>query len=436
PRAGRAADAPPPPEGAGRRRRVLPVGPGGSAAEWLRAGFFFVLGGVLLLALAAFAWQVVRAVAGIAAPFVVGVVLALLLDPVVDRLQRQRGIPRAGAVALVFAVVLLVVALLAALIVPLLIDRIGYFTQHGPEYVRLLTGAINEYLRTHDRIGPIALPRSVDALAAQYSGAAEKYVRDSAGGALAWLTTQAGQALNTFVALLIAFYLMVDFDRLRARLLYLLPARARTPMARSVHDVRVIFAGFLGKLFLLCVLYGASLMTILLLLSLFHPALRQYALVLGFAGLLLYAVPYVGATSLVVGSFVLGWAAGGSPGFGAVCGGAALALNLLFDNVVYPRVVGGGVGLHPVLAIFALVLGGSVFGLPGMILAVPTAASIQRLLYLAFPKLTAPTPESFLRHTGVTPDEAAPVAEMPQGPVSSAEADLPRVETGPPLPGA
>ncbi len=75
--------------------------------------------------------------------------------------------------------------------------------------------------------------------------------------------------------------------------------------------------------------------------------------------------------------------------------------------------VGGGVGLHPVMSLFALVLGGTLFSIPGMLLSVPVAASIQVILFRLYPKLTTPTPAPFLRAQGVPPDkrESAKVRE-------------------------
>jgi hypothetical protein len=72
---------------------------------------------------------------------------------------------------------------------------------------------------------------------------------------------------------------------------------------------------------------------------------------------------------------------------------------------VTPRVVGGGVGLHPVMALFALVIGGELFQIWGMLLSVPIAASIQVILFRLYPKFTTPTPTPFLRAQGVPPDK-------------------------------
>src|SRR5260221_10934783 len=70
---------------------------------------------------------------------------------------------------------------------------------------------------------------------------------------------------------------------------------------------------------------------------------------------------------------------------------AIIAQNL-FDQIVYPRVVGASVGLHPVVSIFALMSGATLFGVWGMLIAVPVAASIQLVLVYSFPKLSKAPP--------------------------------------------
>jgi len=85
------------------------------------------------------------------------------------------------------------------------------------------------------------------------------------------------------------------------------------------------------------------------------------------------------------------------------------AMHVTFDYVITPRVVGGSVGLHPLVNVFALMCGATIFGVWGMLLAVPVAASIQMLLVYFFPKLaekpilaTLPTAS-----TTTPPDELA-----------------------------
>ena len=76
-----------------------------------------------------------------------------------------------------------------------------------------------------------------------------------------------------------------------------------------------------------------------------------------------------------------------------------LIAMLVFDQGITPRVLGKLVGLHPVVSLFALTVGGTVAGVAGMILAVPVAASIKVVLYALFPALTRPLPDE----TGAVP---------------------------------
>jgi predicted PurR-regulated permease PerM len=125
--------------------------------------------------------------------------------------------------------------------------------------------------------------------------------------------------------------------------------------------------------------------------SLFAPGIRSYALLVGVVAGVLYAVPYVGflGTALltltvgVIGHIPFTWV-------GAEIG-LLFTLNMVFDNVVTPRIVGGGIGLHPLLAMLALLLGASLFGLVGMLIGVPVAGSLQAILLKRFPRLSAPT---------------------------------------------
>jgi predicted PurR-regulated permease PerM len=74
--------------------------------------------------------------------------------------------------------------------------------------------------------------------------------------------------------------------------------------------------------------------------------------------------------------------------------GSCIVFNLFIDYGVSPRVLGKGVGLHPVLVIFALLAGAQVGGIFGMILAVPIIASLRVILIYIFPQLVAPLPET------------------------------------------
>lgn len=77
---------------------------------------------------------------------------------------------------------------------------------------------------------------------------------------------------------------------------------------------------------------------------------------------------------------ILALTSSGSPGFAIVLVGVFAAMHITFDYGLTPRIVGGSVGLHPLLNVFALMCGASLFGVWGMLLAVPVAASVQMVM--------------------------------------------------------
>ncbi len=376
--------------------------------DYIRAGFFLALGIVLLGVLALAARRFLETTLSVITPFAVGLALALLLDPLADK-WTQRGMGRTAAAGLVFGVFLLLLLGLGWLTVPLLIAQAGDLAQNGPTYISGLQDYVNHFLLTHHKIGPIKMPANFEQLTRQFSGQASDYLKQASGHVYDFLIGSATFVIEFILTLIIAFYFLVDIDRLRARLFYLAPEKWRGLMGHLGSDVGGVFSDYLRGLLIVCALYGLFTIGLLYGLSIFHHSLARYALLVGAAAGVLYAVPYLGALSTALVTFIVSFAAATVDGqsglaFGGIAIGATLLLNQVFDNVVTPRVVGGGVGLHPVLALFALVIGGELFHLPGMLLSVPIAGSVQVILFRLYPKLTQPTPAPFLRAQGVPLD--------------------------------
>ncbi len=375
----------------------------------VRAGFFFALGVILLVLLALAVRRFGEATLAVITPFALGLTLALLLDPLAARLMR-RGMKRTPAAGLVFGVFLLLIAGLGWLTIPALIAQAGDLAQNGPTYIAGLQDFAQKFLTTHHKIGPFTLPSSFDQLTQQFSGRASALVQGAGGKVVTFLLGSATVVIQMILTLIVAFYFLSDLDRLRARLFYLAPEKWRKMMGQIGGDVGGVFSDYLRGLLIVCALYGAFTIGLLYGLSLFHHPMARYALLVGAAAGVLYAVPYLGAFSTALITFLVAFAAATADhasglGFGGAALVATLLLNQVFDNVVTPRVVGGGVGLHPIMALFALVIGGELFGIWGMLLSVPIAGSIQAILFRLYPRLKTPTPPPFLRAQGVAPGE-------------------------------
>lgn len=354
------------------------------------------------------------AVITIATPFVAGAAIAMLIDPVVRRVQSWH-IRRTLSVFLVFGGFLVLTFGSAYITVPIMIAQASQLATTGPSNIKSLQVTVGDYLKNHrhKKVAGIRLPDTYGAALAKLSDTAGALLQKEAGNIVGMLVSLGAVVIQVVVTVIITFYLLIDYERLRARLLFLIPDQYRSHFQEVSADIGGVFAQYVRSMVLECLLYGITMIVLLACLSRVHPALRQSALLVGSLAGVLYAVPYLGPLTIGLLTFIVAFSAGGFK-FALVAVAGALVVNQVYDNIVTPRMIGGGVGLNPVVALFALAMGGELFGLWGLILSVPVAASIQLIMFRVFPKLGRATPDEFLVREGV--QRAEPVAaKLPAG---------------------
>ncbi len=285
----------------------------------------------------------------------------------------------------------------------------------------MLRGSIDKWLAGHRKIGPVTLPKDLDAVTAQYSDQISQSFQVSASRLTTVIASSLGGFINAILVPIIAIFILADIDKLRARTYMLLPDGVRKFAQTTVRDIEDVFGRYLRGLFIICSMFGGACMVFLFAVSFWLPGLRDYVLLLGVLAGVLYTVPYIGAIATVALTAIAALTTGGGPMGALVAAGGVLFLNQFFDYVVMPKVVGETSGIHPLMAMFALFLGGHLFGLWGLLLAVPIAASIQGVLFRLYPQLAAPTPIALLL------PERRPSEESEKDPAIRREVDPPTV---------
>jgi len=177
----------------------------------------------------------------------------------------------------------------------------------------------------------------------------------------------------------------------------LVPFRHRPVVQALALDINRAIAGFLRGQSLVCLFLGTWYGVGLTLVGL------NFGLLIGISAGVLSFIPYVGSlTALVLAcgvAIVQGWPSWHLLILSLVVVGTG---QFLEGNVLTPRLVGASVGLHPVWLIFALLAAGNLFGMTGLILAVPIAAALGVLLRFAFATYMASP-----YYQGSTQDETA-----------------------------
>jgi len=169
----------------------------------------------------------------------------------------------------------------------------------------------------------------------------------------------------------VAFYLLLDWDNMTAKIDEMLPRDHLPVVRRLASQVDKTLASFIRGQGTVCLILGTYYAISLMLAGL------NFGLVVGFIAGLVSFIPYIGA--LVGGVLAIGlalfqfWGDWVSIG---IIGGIFMVGQFLEGNILTPKLVGNSVGLHPVWLLFALSVFGSLFGFVGMLVAVPVAAMI------------------------------------------------------------
>lgn len=317
--------------------------------------------GLAAVALAVLLWGL----GDVILPFLVGGAIAYFLDPIADRLERM-GLSRVAATATIAILATLAFIIFGLAVIPTLIHQLSQLVATAPE----IATRLQSFLTT--QFPSLMEPGSVINETLASLGEAVK----ARGGELATAVLGSAMGVVNFVVFIVvvpvvAFYMLLDWDRMVAKIDGWLP-RDHAPTIRAIaRDIDRVLSGFVRGQISVCLILGTFYAVSLMLAGL------SFGMIAGAIAGGLTFIPYVGA--LVGGALAIGLALfqfwGDWVAIGIVVAIFA-AGQFLEGNIITPKLVGSSVGLHPLWLIFALSAFGTLFGFVGMLVAVPVAAMI------------------------------------------------------------
>ncbi|PPC74161.1 AI-2E family transporter [Pokkaliibacter plantistimulans] len=314
----------------------------------------------------------------ILAPFLAGMLLAYMADPIADRLE-AKGISRTGSVIIVFVGMTLLLILAVLLVLPSLGKQIETLTSLLPEGWAMLQQKVVPLIERWtgfdiDSTTAVKAKQAITGNLQQTTDVVAMLISQATKSSLSLVTWIANLALVPVVT----FYLLRDWDVMVARIRDYLPRNLEPKVSLWASECDDVLGAFVrGQLTVMAAL-GAIYAVGLALVGL------KLALLIGVLAGLASIVPYLG---VIVG-----------------LGMALIAAIMQFDTwlplvwvcvvfgigqmlegmVLTPNLVGDKIGLHPVVVIFAVLAGGQLFGFVGILLALPAAAVIRVLMVHLF----------------------------------------------------
>jgi len=310
-------------------------------------------------------------------PFVAGMVLAYLLDPVANRMERL-GMNRLLATLAIIACVVAALAILIVLTVPVIIRELSLFIEHVPLYVRrvhmLAADPDHPWLSKIVGEGLGETEHAIGELTTFASGSFDTILRSVWSG---------GRALISILSLgivapIVACYLLYDWNKMIATVDHWIPPAHRQTVRALACEVDKTISGFVRGQSSLCLVLAVYYAVALRLIGLEH------GLLIGTVAGLISFIPYLGSlsgliisTCIAIAQFWPNWTPIWLVPVVFVVG------QSLSDYVLAPYLVGRRVHLNPVWVMFALFAFGYLFGFVGLLIAVPAAAAIGVVMRFA-----------------------------------------------------
>lgn len=336
-------------------------------------------------------------------PFVAGMAIAYLLGPIVGRMIRA-GVPRSLAALLILLIFFVVVGIVLALILPFVYREAVQLATDLPQYADQVQVHLAPYIEWLQKKLPVGDLSAFQDTLKNNIGKALRF-----GSSLMMGVASGGKAVAgfaTFIVLtpIVAFFMMEEWVRITTWIDDMIPRRSYQTIRGLLSSIDRKVSGFIRGQLLISLVLGIAYAVALSIAGL------KFGFLIGLMAGVLSIVPMVGSAIGLVAAVVVAWFQSHEWGYVGIIAAIFLIGQLLEGNVITPRIMGQAVGLHPLWILFALLAGGSLFGIVGMFLAVPVAAIIGVLAAFAIAQYKASP------YFGAEPPPAAQLPEPPGGP--------------------
>ena len=306
-------------------------------------------------------------------PFLIAMVFAYVTSPLVNKLSAIK-IPRSLSVFCIFVITFIIIFLLFFLLVPLIERQVMLIVNKIPALFVWLQNTLLPCLNNHFEVNiSISLETITNTISNNWQTAgnlAQQVLLKITQSSISIVIFM----INFILVLVVAFYLMRDWNKVTRGIHALLPPRVAPTITRLLAECNDVLGSFFrGQLLVMLALaiaysFGLSIIGL------------NVALIIGIIAGLISFVPYLGFTVGLIAALIASFVQFNS------------AIHLVYVVIVFgigtvlegmiltPLLVGDKIGLHPVAVIFAVLAGGQLFGFTGVLLALPVAAVLMVFL--------------------------------------------------------
>jgi len=303
--------------------------------------------------------------------------LAYMFNPAVNYLEK-RNLSRILSIIIVFTTALLTITGFTAFLTVSISGELSNIQLNLPAYAQRLYDITPPIVKSY--LG-IETPEKLSLRMADMLVQARNAAPDLVKPLLRFLQQAFSSTLGVILAILgytiipvYLFYLLADMPQLKQFLDSFIPDRFRATYSEKLTEVDTVLSGFIRGQLSVC-----AILAVLYSIGLYFIGI-DLAIAIGTLAGITFIIPYVGTIIGILLSVIMATLKFHDFLHPLLCLGWFCIVQLIEGMVITPKIVGNTVGLHPLVTIVALLIGGQIFGLMGMLLAVPVTAIIQVFL--------------------------------------------------------
>jgi predicted PurR-regulated permease PerM len=329
---------------------------------------------IMWLSVILFGIWFVSSISSLLAPFVVSLVLAYVMNPIVERFERW-GVPRWVTSLVLILILLTLVVLFFFLVLPVVLTQVEGILDSLSRVIVDFNAWIwnSNVLKALERYG-VSADEVRNTLTSQFTPKLEDILKNLLKGLLLLASSISNLVTQIFYVVLVpflTFYILSDLPKIRQRFVMLFAHRYRDRVESYLHSADEVIGLYLRGTITVALMQGVVIATIFTIVGI------RYALMLGVIAAILDLIPYFGLiVTMVLAAIVAMFS--DPPVLPKVLFalGSVESLRIFETMYLSPRIIGSKVGLHPLLVIFSILVFFYFLGFLGLLIAVPTTALI------------------------------------------------------------
>lgn len=385
--------------------------------RWSAGNKRFVIISLMIAAL-----LILYRVRGLLMPFVLAVILAYLVEPLVKLIHQRTRMPR---ILVIVGIYILIIAILLAIpvsAIPPIVGQVTILIENFPSYILKLGVFVRELQEpiviTEDIIIPInALP--LDQAFLSLSSSLLNIVQGFGGQTISIFSNVVGASLTTIgwvlLVLFLSFYLVKDYASLFASMLKLAPEDYHGDLIQLSREMSLLWNAFLRGQLVLCLVVGGIVFLVAVTMGL--PSALLLAAIAG----LMEFFPTIGPILAAIPAVIVGYLQSDSSWLGQITGPFWFVIIIIIiyaviyqteNYVLLPRIIGYRLRLHPMVVILGALAGASIAGILGILLAAPFLATMRLIFSYIYCKLTDKPPFSTMETEFLLGEDGGSDAEI------------------------